>query len=140
MIQGIAVLIGAGVLHYFMTRYPRKVRRARLAVREKLSMQDLWAQYYPDSSIPPQVMEDALTTIATHIGVDAGRLRPSDVIGDFRLKHLELVSTDFDDLFDDTLAMLPDTKEVWARLESVETVDDYVRALAELKLSNSRPC
>jgi len=93
--------------------------------RANLRMDEIYRQYYADSNIPQQAVEEAFTLVAQYVGVKRGRLRPADRFDDeLKMpKGWEGCDSGLAELLEDLEVMVPNT-------EHVRTVDDVVRLIA----------
>jgi hypothetical protein len=115
-----------------------KGRRRTLRDRPELSVGEIHASYYADSSISKAVVERALGEISEDLGVPLGKLRPEDR---FEVELGPARGWEFDDDLSDLAARarhrlaesgaLPD-------VAPIRTVDDYIRLVARAENPTAR--
>ncbi len=74
----IAVLVLGGAAVWRGGRAALRERRGRLAAREKLTLDAWYSRYYRDTDVSQDLVERVVTLISESLGVDAGKLRPTD--------------------------------------------------------------
>lgn len=113
------------------SRSTAQVKEERLTGREELSAQGLWDRYYSKTSVPVDVVADALGEIHRCLGIAAGKVRPEDRFD----KELADIGAPLDgslyELFSE-LKLRCEPTGSWPR-GKIATVDDYVRVLAAVE-------
>jgi hypothetical protein len=105
------------------------IAQKNIAGREVLSGTEFFDRYYFDSGIARDLVEDILQLVATELRVNVRQLRPTDRFA------VELTPGRWNE-WDSGFAMLMTHLDVAARERRrtidtpVETVDDYIRAMA----------
>lgn len=112
-----------------------QARRLFLKDRPRLSADDIYAQFYKDSTFDKASVMCIWELIGEFLRVDMGRLRPSDRLMDL---HMDVAQwrDDVDDLMD-YVAYMP-TESSREPMEIV-TIDDIVKlAIGEIERNGSR--
>lgn len=106
-------------------------RRRRLAGRESLGWSEWRARFCPDLEDQGIVGPMVLEIIASSIGIDPGKLRPSDRFGVELRTYGLLIDDSFDDVFEQLRRVaLRRWSVTWRSNERIQCVGDVVRSYA----------
>jgi hypothetical protein len=124
---GVLLLIALGVLAipYLL----RKKELGRLKERDSVGMEELYARYYANSRLSKASVWEVWNEIATTLRVPPEKLRPTDRFGEDI--GLYFGPSDRLDTLSELASRRAQRRQLNVRLEALDTVDDYVRALAE---------
>ena len=124
---GVLVLIALGVLAipYLL----RKKELGRLKERDSIGIEELYARYYANSRLSKVSVWDVWNEIAATLRVPPEKLRPADRFGEDI--GLYFGPSDRLDTLSELASKRAQRRRLNVRLEALNTVDDYVRALAE---------
>ena len=117
-------------VHALARRGERASRRSRLASRPVLSDEQIYKEFYGGEAISFDEFLRAWRTIGSHLHVEAGRLRPTDMFADLLgvpawLPRCAGYSGDVDDL-----AYTADLRNSAIDAREINTVDDLVYYLS----------
>jgi hypothetical protein len=105
--------------------------REELAKRESMLAQDFYAKFYADSGIDSVLIDELVRHIAAELSVDAAKILPSDR---FAVELAPARGNAWDSGFGILAIELKRlAKEKGRHLDQpIETVDDYLRAMADV--------
>lgn len=130
---GVLAVIGGG---WFWAAHTSRSARKLFRTRPELTMQEIFAEFYSDSSLASRDVESAFQEIGKVLGVPPGKLRPSD-----RFSGELAPRTGWE--YDDGVSILSSRAErilaaqgrTGDSLKDIQTVDDYVRLVGAAKSS-----
>jgi hypothetical protein len=124
---GVMLLIALGVLAipYLL----RKKELDRLKGRDAIGAEELYARYYANSGLSETSVWEVWNEIATTLRVPPEKLRPTDRFGEDI--GLYFGPSDHLDTLSELASKRAQRRQLDVRLEALDTVDDYVRAMAE---------
>jgi hypothetical protein len=112
----------------------RKQKAILLSDRESLSHDEIFGRFYSSSGLSREVVMQLWEEVATALGYDASRIRPTDRFG-VELKEFRFMDGEVDDL--SAIAHERVRRHgLSIDLSTVATVDDYVRTFARIDRPN----
>jgi hypothetical protein len=131
---GALLLIAVGV--FSIPYLSRKKELRRLSERDSLQLEELYARYYADSGLSRKSFLEVWNKIADTLAVPAEKLRPADRFGEDIGVYVGV--SDKLDTLSELAHERAERRRIQVRLETLATVDDYVRTLAEPRSPGSR--
>lgn len=130
---GLLTVIGGLVVLFLLKSLRTKEITSRFGNRRKLTSAEIWDAYYSTSDLKKTAVAEIWGEVAETLNVPAEIMRPKDKLTDYRVSSDGILTPDLDLLSKKAVARIS-RLDMNVKIETIITVDDYVRTFASSAL------